>query len=455
MNSKKLVMVFLALILIAVLAACGGTDENVQQSDATTETVQQTENQSNENAKEETEDSFVDTPATITVLSLGAGLSNETDVEKVLLGPVHTKYPNINIELIEGTTVNVLEELIATGQIPDMIATSNFNLDRLIDLEVPLDLNPAVEKYNIDMSNVVPELMNAIKAYGLNGELYGIPFSMNYGIMAYNKEIFDRFGVEYPIDGMTWDEVSELARKMTRMDGNEQFYGITLERPQVFSRALSLPVVDESGTKGALQTEGYNQVFSVLNSLHTIPGMDAAEAHVNGFLVNQNVAMMPYWIAAMAVKVMPMEQDGTNFDWDLVSFPFFPERPNIGREVDFHMLMATPAGAEKEAVYRTMEAMQTEEAQRLMNRGGRLTVWDNDAIREEFAVDLNLFEGKNVSGIFSVEPAALPKTSMYDSRGYTFLNEAIQEVVNGTDINTALRTADEKLNQYIAEQLKN
>lgn len=27
------------------------------------------------------------------------------------------------------------------------------------------------------------------------GELYGTPFSMNYGIMAYNKDIFDNFGV--------------------------------------------------------------------------------------------------------------------------------------------------------------------------------------------------------------------------------------------------------------------
>jgi ABC-type glycerol-3-phosphate transport system substrate-binding protein len=27
------------------------------------------------------------------------------------------------------------------------------------------------------------------------GELYGTPFSMNDGIMAYNKDIFDNFGV--------------------------------------------------------------------------------------------------------------------------------------------------------------------------------------------------------------------------------------------------------------------
>jgi multiple sugar transport system substrate-binding protein len=88
-----------------------------------------------------------------------------------------------------------------------------------------------------------------------------------------------------------------------------------------------------------------------------------------------------------------------------------------------------------------------------MNKGGRLTALKDPAIRKDFAVDLNIFEGKNLAGVFSVKPAPAPRSSMYDSKGYSYLNEALKiMILSSTDINTALREAEEKTNKYIEEE---
>lgn len=41
----------------------------------------------------------------------------------------------------------------------------------------------------------------------------------------YNKDLFDKFGIDYPTDNMTWDEMYELSKNMTRSDGDIQYYG--------------------------------------------------------------------------------------------------------------------------------------------------------------------------------------------------------------------------------------
>jgi multiple sugar transport system substrate-binding protein len=445
-QAKMLTIAALAL----ALSACGGKSS----------TSGQDQNNSQEQPKQEAPkvdpaEEFKKKPVTVTLVNYGAGVNNETDLEKIILGPVRQKYPNITIELVKD-----LAKLVQAGQTPDLIATSNFYMDLMLDMGVATDLNEAVKKYNIDLSNLEPETINALKPYGKNGELYGMPYSMNYGTLIYNKDIFDKFGAPYPTDGMTWDEIIELAKKVTRTEAGIQYLGIDPGYPQVMTRQLSLPVTDASGEKAAFQTEGYQKVFQMYRTIYSIPGMidpnrNYLRDNVDIFLKEQRVAMQTYWIAGITSRLLQLIEGGQNFNWDLVSFPSFAENKGVGREIDFHLLMVTPAGKDKEAVYRVLEAMQTKEAQIQMNKDGRLTAWKDPEIQKDFAVNLNIFNGKNLAGIFTVKPAPAPRSSMYDNKGLSFLNQAMNEMIKqGTDINTLLRKAEEQTNQYIQEELQ-
>lgn len=428
------------LALALTLAGCGQSGQQAAPADKTpTDSV----------------DAFTKEPVKLTVVNHGAGINNETDLENVILKPVRTMYPNITIELVKGKS---LSDIIAAGDTPDLVVTSNFYLDTLIEMGLATDLNEFVKTYKIDLNRLEPETISALNRYGKKGELYGMPFSMNYGIMAYNKDIFDKFGVAYPKDGMNWDQVIDLAKKVTRKADATQYLGIDPGLPQVMTRPYSLPVLDANQEKAALTTDAYKSVFSKLRSIYDIPGMidpktNYLKDNIDHFLKDQRVAMHPYWIAALSTRVLPLVQQGQNFNWDLVSFPSYADRPGVGREVDFHLFMVTPASKNKEAAYRVLQAMQSNEAQVMMNKGGRLTALKDPQIKKDFATDLKIFEGKNLTGVFSVKPAPAPLSSMYDSKVYSFLGEALKSMLlSGTDINTALREAEEKANKYIEEE---
>ena len=63
---------------------------------------------------------------------------------------------------------------------------------------------------------------NSYEYFQKDGKLYGLPEKMSDVVMYYNKELFDAAGVEYPQADWTWEDMLEVAQKLTK-DG---VYGI-------------------------------------------------------------------------------------------------------------------------------------------------------------------------------------------------------------------------------------
>jgi multiple sugar transport system substrate-binding protein len=172
----------------------------------------------------------------------------------------------------------------------------------------------------------------------------------------------------------------------------------------------------------------------------------------NEFAKDQTLAMNPNWIAATTDTLAQMEKEGRSFKWDMVSYPAFDDRPKLGRQIDFHLFMVPPASKNKNAAYEVIRTLLSDEAQVAMNKAGRLTVLKDTAMKQNYAADLNVYEGKNLAGIFKVSPAPAPMSTNYDTKIYSFLQESNKEMAqNNMDVNTALRLADEKANKHIQE----
>ncbi|WP_171652674.1 ABC transporter substrate-binding protein [Paenibacillus foliorum] len=386
-------------------------------------------------------------PVTLKIFNHNAGIMQK-DVDDLFSGPVQKKYPNIKFELVTGKS---LEQLIAAGEIPDLIPTSNFYLNGLVDLGLTTDMNDFVKKERIDLNRFEPEAIKAIKQFGKNGELVGMPYTMNYGVMVYNKDIFDKFGIPYPTDGMTWNQVIELSKKLTKKQDGIQYIGLDPGDANALTRAYSLPVADEKQEKSMINSEGYQKVFSLLKQIYDIPGMVTDKKYVYGintFIKEQRVAMIPYWISAYTSRI---PQVGQTFQWDIVSYPSFDDKPGVGREIDFHMLVVPPTSKHKDAAYQVVQTLISDEAQQAMNKGTRLSILKDANLRKEFTSESKVYEGKNLSGMFKVKPAPVAYSPKYELDIYAILRDAMKDiVVNNLDINSALRTADEKANKIIS-----
>lgn len=400
-------------------------------------------------------DTYNNEPALLTIYSHNAGVINEAELDALVTKPVQAKYPNITTKLVSGSGVT-FDKLIATGEIPDIILTSNYYLLDLLQLDLGSDLTDFVKQDNVDFNKFEPETINVIKSFGTKGEIYGIPYAMNYGVLLYNKDIFDKFSVPYPTDGMTWSQVMELARKVTRIDQGTQYIGIDLQNPTLLTRAYGLGVVDEKQEKSVIHTDAYKRVFGIYEQNYQIPGtvepMKKYTYGIDYFLKDQKTAMFPYWHSAITARLPQLKETGKNFNWDLVSFPSFDEKPGYGREIDFHLAMVTPNSKNKKVAYAVLKTLISDEAQKAMNKGTRITVLKDPSLKKEVSVDTKLYDGKNLQNIFSVKPAPAPKATKYDVKLYPFLNEAAKTMAfEKQDMNTVLRVAEEKANQYIQQ----
>lgn len=70
----------------------------------------------------------------------------------------------------------------------------------------------------------------------------------------------------------------------------------------------------------------------------------------------------------------------------------------------------------------------------------------------EYGKDLSFMQNKNISALVPEQYAPAVETSIYKNVAYKHLNDAFREVIiEGVDVNTALRKAEEKLQQDIDE----
>lgn len=451
-------LLFLMMFALALFAAACGNAEDEQgleaglpdNSSSKQEQPSETGGASTSEEKPNIEDRFSNEPVTVTLYSHYAAINTENDVQ-ALFGPVMEKYPNISIELIKGRT---LYDMLSAGEIPDLVATQHYHMATLLPLEVGIDMTSFVKEYDIDLDRFHPQVIDAIRTYSETGELLSIPYTLNYGVLLYNKDIFDRFGVEYPADGMTWQETIELAKRVTRLDEGVQYIGLNPGSERTIVRGYSAPTVSEDGKEALLTTEPYQKVLSLMKEIYSIPGMIREDGSYslgwNEMLQEQRLAMFPTWLAAITSRLITIEQEGGGLNWDIASHPVFEDTPEYGREVEFQSLMVPPTAKNKDAAFQIIWAMTTDEIQEKMNRGNNLTILDRPDLRSEFAADTQLYKDKNLEGIFTVSPAPTPRPSRHDAEMYSFLRQAFKAVIlEGVDVNSALRAANEEANNYL------
>lgn len=437
----KVIMPALALALIV------GTTAACSQGGAGSKGTEPSKSQGNEAKKEAP-------PVPVTIELLVGWKIIDEDLEQIFYKPLAAKYPHIKLNITTATTTNNITTMVAAGTVPDMLIMGTGNMQQVLDLNVALDLNEQIKLQGFDMNKLDPSIVQTIKSFGKKGEIFALPYGLNYDALYYNKSLFDRFAVGYPTDGMTWDAVIDLAKKVTRTDGGVQVRGLGSSTLVRIASPLALNRFDPATGKASINTEAWKRAFQVYQSIVSIPGNTNEKKNsdeLNAFLYDKTMSMYPY--IGLFHRMAEAAKGG--LDWDLATYPQFPDKPGVYGEADAYYLFVTPNSKHQKEAFQVISAVLEKEAQLAASKKGSVvTPLIDKEVRDSFGKESEVLKGKNVQAIFKHRPVPIHgNLTKFDATADGQLNSgALQLFGNAKDINTIIRETEEAINQKVAAQ---
>lgn len=423
---SKLVKGMIGLFaMLLVLSACGEKDAA---------------NQTEEGSSKENYEISTD-PVT---LDLVMSWVSDEEFERYFEEPVRKRYPFITLNRIKDAN---LDEMVATGNIPDILQSASPIIYIFMNTGMFDNIEPLIEKFNFDLSRLNPVAVDAVKTSTQLDYLTGLPWTMHFSATYYNKDLFDRFGVNNPRDGMTWEEIVTLARTMTRTEDGIKYRGLEVSDIHYVTSVFAHGVVDPKTNKATLNNDTWKRSLTVLKKIYEIPGNEGFGGNsTESFAKHQTLAMLA------SINLLPIFKSAEGLNWDMAQYPQFSEVPNTGAQVDEWILHVTKQSKHKEQAFQVLATVLSDEVQMNVARHARFPILTGTQIQNEFGKSEAYLEGKNVAAAFKSQPAAaLPANEIY-SYGLGAIGEAFVKITNeGVDINSALREADESLNNKIAE----
>jgi len=395
-------------------------------------------------------------PVTLTLTNHQSVGFTENDFQNYFVEPVKKKYPWITLQYIKPDKGSQLLDLIAAGQTPDLIFASNGYFALLKQLDIMYDMNEFIKKYKVDLSIYDKPIVDRIKQAGEKGEMFSIPFSLNYGAMFYNKNIFDKFGVPYPKDLMSFEEILPLARRINRTVDGVQYIGFEPQYADTIAGQLGLPKVG-AGDRPTLDSPEYKRVFQFLKEVYEIPGQIGPNGKFNwgrnAFLKDQNLAMFLDWTNDMAGPMEDAYKTGFT-NWDISGLPNFQDKLGQGRTVDSHMTFISKTSKYKEQAFLVILETVSKETQMIVSANGRISPIPDQAIRDNYAKNFESYKGKKVQNIFLTKQTPLSQPeSNYGSQATSIVRDEQKKMALGEkDVNTALRDAFERIRQNVEEE---
>lgn len=246
---------------------------------------------------------------------------------KPLIEGYQAKNPNVKFEHVDLGSQDY-QQMIAT-----QLAGGSKDIDIVTVKDVPNYANLVRAGSIDDLAGFAKEQGIDPASFGglyeeltIDGKIYALPFRSDFWIVYYNKDIFDKAGVPYPTNDMTFEQFDETARKLTSGMGVNKTYGALLH---TWRSTVQLPgILDGKHTLAdgeyeflkpwyeralALQKEGVVPSYASLKTSST---------HYSALFFNGTIGMLPmgtWFIGTQIAKVESGESKSKN--WGIVKFP--------------------------------------------------------------------------------------------------------------------------------------
>lgn len=354
------------------------------------------------------------------------------------------KFPQYEIEYIQSGKDRQLADLMVAGQQIDVFWQAvDVTIQQMREYKLEYDMSPLIQKYGLDLSTLEKSSIDAIRALS-DGKMYALPLVINTAALYYNKDLFDKMGVPYPKDGMTWDQVIELAKRMNRVDGGLEYFGLGTSVNHNFSlNPQSVAYVDRKTEKATILTDPkWKTIYQVMVEAYKTTGGTAKGP--TQFVADKNVAMTE------GLANLFLNQDMTGLNWDMVTYPTYREAPDRAPQPYPTLFGITAASKFKDEAFQVLQHMLSEQEQLSLSERAIIPVLQKDSVMKAFGTK-SKYPDKNYQSILSRKFSPMPDKTKYDSKAQSIYNKYVSPVAKGElDLNTAFRKIDEEMNAMIA-----
>ncbi|HHT73648.1 MAG TPA: sugar ABC transporter substrate-binding protein [Firmicutes bacterium] len=322
-------------------------------------------------------------PVTINFLNFSSSGENEGNLQ-AMKEIFEAQNPDIkvNIETIGyGDYFVRLMTSVVGGNIPDAFELNFENFAAYASKGTVMPLEELMAKTGFDQSVSDP---NALAAFQVDGVQYGLPFSFSNVIVLYNKDLFDRAGVEYPTSEWTWWDQLEAAKKIRAL--GDDIFGIF--QPIQFHEFYK--VVRQNG--GSLLSEdGSEFTINRPENVETLQYMVDRVQKYNVMPTEEQLSGMGDWDLFAAGRLgmlvtgswaFPYMTANCDFDWDIAVEP-----GNTAKATHFFAngLVIGHNTKQPEAAFRWIEFLSTsKEAAEIRVKAG----WELPAVTHEDILEM-------------------------------------------------------------------
>lgn len=443
----KVLLVFLCIVLAVAAAGCGTAAKqeaagNTSSSGANT------------------------TPEKEISLTFSTDVYAPDDWAKVYAG-FAKKYPNIKVTYEQfpvdpNQRADKIKTLYATHAVPDIVEFDNqtpwlpMYQEEFVVLDDMIASDP---EFKLD--TLYPGAVDYLKMFTNTDKIISLPGEAYPGGMIYNKTLFDKFKIPYPTDHMSWDEVAELAKKITREEDGQKYYGLWLSNWNSAYLINTMEIQsgisetnffkkeifkDEALIKRIMETALKVQK----DPLVTVPYEEFTGGKMPFDQFNQgNVAMWPESLWTVVNLRMLATKGEIKFDWGVVTYPYLSwDNTRSGMQPGIQPIVINSVSKNKEAAFKFIKwyfskDFQADRAKIL----GIIPSINDKAANTAFKTGekgLDNWENVIVQPYKTQIPNTDAKTSGYDVQYNTMSVEAVDKLVMGSiNVDEAIRTNKE------------
>jgi multiple sugar transport system substrate-binding protein len=244
-----------------------------------------------------------------------------------LIKAYEAKNPNVTIEMLDlgsADFMTMLQTQLSGGDSSiDIVTIKDIpGYNNLVKRNLLMNLNDKIKSEKVDVSLYG----GTTDQISVDGKLYGIPFRSDFWVIFYNKDVFDKAGVAYPDNDMTFAEYDALARRMTSGTGAAKVYGAHYHTWRSAVQLFGIldgknTIVD--GTYNFLKPY-YEMVLSQQKDgiVQDYATLKTSSTHYSGVFYNNSVAMMNMGSWFIATLINQIEQGKTEVkNWGLAKYP--------------------------------------------------------------------------------------------------------------------------------------
>lgn len=340
------------------------------------------------------------------------------------------KHPNINIEVVstqglyrsgngETDYEKAFKELVEKEQ-PDVLMLNTGNFETFASEGKLQEIDTLIGRDKYDTETIYPGLLDLLKEKG-EGKLYGLSPSFYGTVIYYNADLFEKYGVEIPHDGMTWQEIMDTARRFptegdekTRVYGyGNQYGGMTLDNlASQISRTQGLQLINADTMKLTLNTDSWKQVYKLALDGIESNAIYNPKSGFTGGTMEEYYQSQPFLMGRMAMTVessyllQNMKEaknsikDYKPFKIGMAAGPVDPALPDKTRDLYFNEVFSIRANSPNvDAAWEFIKFINGEEYAKVKSR----TMNNGLLSRMGFSKE---FDGQSLDVFYKLKPVA-------------------------------------------------